>query len=155
MYEIASLKSKKLSELQEIAKSVGVRRLTGLKKMELIYQIIDTVAASPLEVKDNQPPIKGKIDSVAKVNEQTMQDKKANENLKNENPKLKVEEKLEQQKSDKKDPGLQQNKAIITQNTTTRKEKKITKKLITTEIIVIDIENQISNSRVSLTQKGF
>ncbi|MEC8402163.1 MAG: Rho termination factor N-terminal domain-containing protein, partial [Bacteroidota bacterium] len=108
MYEIASLKSKKLSELQEIAKSVGVRRLTGLKKMELIYQIIDTVAASPLEVKDNKPPKKGNIDSVAKVNEQTTQDKKANENLKNENPKLKVEEKLEQQKSDKKDPGLQQ-----------------------------------------------
>ena len=107
MYEIASLKSKKLSELQEIAKSVGVRRLTGLKKMELIYQIIDTVAASPLEVKDNKKK-KGNIDSVAKVNEQTMQDKKANENLKNENPKLKVEEKLEQQKSDKKDPGLQQ-----------------------------------------------
>ena len=68
MYEIASLKSKKLSELQEIAKSVGVRRLTGLKKMELIYQIIDTVAASPLEVKDNKPPKKGNIDSVAKVN---------------------------------------------------------------------------------------
>ena len=67
MYEIASLKSKKLSELQEIAKSVGVRRLTGLKKMELIYQIIDTVAASPLEVNDNQPPIKGNIDSVAQV----------------------------------------------------------------------------------------
>ena len=108
MYEIASLKSKKLSELQEIAKSVGVRRLTGLKKMELIYQIIDTVAASPLEVKDIKPPKKSNIDSVAKVNEQTMQDKKANENLKNENPKLKVEEKLEQQKSDKKDPGLQQ-----------------------------------------------
>ena len=108
MYEIASLKSKKLSELQEIARSVGVRRLTGLKKMELIYQIIDTVAASPLEVKDKKPPKKGNIDSVAKVNEQTMQDKKANENLKNENPKLKVEEKLEQQKSDKKDPGLQQ-----------------------------------------------
>ena len=108
MYEIASLKSKKLSELQEIAKSVGVRRLTGLKKMELIYQIIDTVAASPLEVKDNKPPKKGNIDSVTKVNEQTTQDKKAYENLKNENPKLKVEEKLEQQKSDKKDPGLQQ-----------------------------------------------
>ena len=35
---------------------------------------------------------------------------KANENLKNENPKLKVEEKLEQHKSDKKDPGLQQKK---------------------------------------------
>ena len=108
MYEIESLKSKKLSELQDIAKSIGVRRLTGLKKMELIYQIIDTVASSPLEVKDNKPPIKDKIDSAAKVNELTMQDKKANENLKNENTKLKVEEKLEQQKSDKKDPGLQQ-----------------------------------------------
>ena len=108
MYEIATLKSKKLSELQDIAKSIGVRRLTGLKKMELIYQIIDTAASSPLEVKDNKPPIKDKIDSAAKVNELTMQDKKANENLKNENTKLKVEEKLEQQKSDKKDPGLQQ-----------------------------------------------
>ena len=108
MYEIESLKSKKLSELQEIAKSVGVRRLTGLKKMELIYQIIDTVAASPIEVKDNKSPVKGKIDSVAKVNEQTIPDKKINENLKNENPKLKVEDKLEQQKSDKKDPSIQQ-----------------------------------------------
>ncbi len=108
MYEIASLKSKKLSELQEIAKSVGVRRLTGLKKMELIYQIIDTAAASPLEVQDEKPSIKGKIDSVAKVNEQAIPDKKANENFKNENPKLKVEEKQAQQKSDKKDPNLQQ-----------------------------------------------
>ncbi|MAG18476.1 MAG: transcription termination factor Rho [Flavobacteriaceae bacterium] len=108
MYEIASLKSKKLSELQEIAKSVGVRRLTGLKKMELIYQIIDTVAAAPLEVKDDKPSTKGKIDSSAKVNEQAIPDKKGNENFKNENPKLKVEEKQEQQKSDKKDPNLQQ-----------------------------------------------
>ena len=41
MYEIASLKSKKLSELQEIAKLNGVKRITGFKKMELIYQIID------------------------------------------------------------------------------------------------------------------
>ena len=123
--------------------------------MELIYQIIDTVAASPLEVKDNKPPKKSNIDSVAKVNEQTMQDKKANENLKNENPKLKVEEKLEQQKSDKKDPGLQQKQSHNYSKYNNPKRKKITKKLITTEIIVIDIENQILNSRVSLTQKGF
>ncbi|NBS18656.1 MAG: transcription termination factor Rho, partial [Flavobacteriia bacterium] len=47
MYEIATLKSKKLPELQEIAKTLGVKRITGLKKLELIYQIIDTVAAAP------------------------------------------------------------------------------------------------------------
>lgn len=47
MYEIASLKSKKLPELQEIAKSIGIKRVTGLKKMDLIYQIIDQAATQP------------------------------------------------------------------------------------------------------------
>jgi transcription termination factor Rho len=41
MYEISTLKGKKLSELQEIAKTIGLKRITGLKKLELIYQIID------------------------------------------------------------------------------------------------------------------
>ena len=36
MYEIAKLKSKKLPELQEMAKSLGVKKTNGLKKMELI-----------------------------------------------------------------------------------------------------------------------
>ena len=47
MYEIATLKSKKLTELQEMAKSLGVKRITGLKKLDLIYQIIDFVSANP------------------------------------------------------------------------------------------------------------
>ena len=46
MYEIASLKSKKLSELQEIAKKLNVKNAAGQKKQELIYQIIDTVATT-------------------------------------------------------------------------------------------------------------
>ena len=49
MYEISTLKGKKLPELQETAKTLGIKRITGLKKMELIYQIIDTVAATPTE----------------------------------------------------------------------------------------------------------
>ena len=49
MYEIASLRTKKLPELQEMAKTIGVKRITGLKKMDLIYQIIDHVAANPQE----------------------------------------------------------------------------------------------------------
>ena len=58
MYEIESLKSKKLPELQEMAKSSGVKKITGLKKMELIYQIIDTVASTPNEEKSKQSSIK-------------------------------------------------------------------------------------------------
>ena len=52
MYEIAALKSKKLPELQEIAKAVGVKRITGQKKLDLIYQIIDTVSANPKVLED-------------------------------------------------------------------------------------------------------
>jgi transcription termination factor Rho len=44
MYEIETLKSKKLSEIQDIAKTVGVKRMAGLKKLELIYKIIDIAA---------------------------------------------------------------------------------------------------------------
>ena len=62
MHEIATLKGKKLPELQEIAKNIGIRRITGLKKMELIYQIIDTVAASPVDEKDSSPSPKPQPD---------------------------------------------------------------------------------------------
>jgi transcription termination factor Rho len=51
MYEISELKSKKLPDLQVIAKSIGVKRITGLKKMDLIYQIIDFVSANPNAIK--------------------------------------------------------------------------------------------------------
>ena len=54
MYEIAALKSKKLPELQEIAKAVGVKRITGQKKLDLIYKIIDTVSANPKVLEDTQ-----------------------------------------------------------------------------------------------------
>ena len=51
MYEISELKSKKLPDLQVVAKSIGVKRITGLKKMDLIYQIIDFVSANPNAIK--------------------------------------------------------------------------------------------------------
>tara|TARA_B100000767_G_C19766821_1_gene537963 strand:- start:395 stop:1996 length:1602 start_codon:yes stop_codon:yes gene_type:complete len=55
MYEISELKSKKLTDLQGIAKSIGVKRITGLKKIDLIYQIIDHVSANPESIKNNTP----------------------------------------------------------------------------------------------------
>ena len=64
MYEIATLKSKKLSDLQEIAKTLGVKGMAGLKKLELIYQIIDIAAIKAVaEEKEVGPVISMKLDA--------------------------------------------------------------------------------------------
>lgn len=51
MLEISQLKEKKLPELQLIAKELGIKRITGLKKMDLAYQILDKMAT--LEASDD------------------------------------------------------------------------------------------------------
>ena len=38
--ELESIESKKLGELQVIAKSIGIKRVTGVRKKDLIDQII-------------------------------------------------------------------------------------------------------------------
>lgn len=48
--ELESLNSKKLSELQSIAKSVGVKRVTGVKKQDLIDQIKQSSGQATLEI---------------------------------------------------------------------------------------------------------
>tara|TARA_B100001175_G_scaffold43109_1_gene32393 strand:- start:159 stop:1598 length:1440 start_codon:yes stop_codon:yes gene_type:complete len=45
MFEIASLKTKKISDLQEIAKEIELKNYKDLKKTDLIYQIIDHIAS--------------------------------------------------------------------------------------------------------------
>jgi transcription termination factor Rho len=45
MFEISELKSKTLVELQSIAKEKGLKRTSQLKKIDLVYQILDTQAA--------------------------------------------------------------------------------------------------------------
>ncbi|NEW78657.1 MAG: transcription termination factor Rho [Gelidibacter sp.] len=47
MFEISELKDKSLSELQEIAKTVGAKKFSQLKKLELVYLILDVQAAAP------------------------------------------------------------------------------------------------------------
>ena len=47
MLEISDLKSKKLPELQEMAKALKVPKYRTLKKLDLVYQILDTQAADP------------------------------------------------------------------------------------------------------------
>ena len=60
MFEITQLKAKKLPELQEVAKQLKVPKYRSLKKLDLVYQILDYQAANPAAVKavtkeDNKP----------------------------------------------------------------------------------------------------
>ena len=50
MFEISQLKEKKLSDLQEIAKKLNVPKYRSLKKLDLVYQILDQQAADPKAV---------------------------------------------------------------------------------------------------------
>lgn len=50
MLEISELKEKKLPELQDLAKDLGVPKYRTLKKLDLVYQILDYQAANPAAV---------------------------------------------------------------------------------------------------------
>ncbi len=51
MFDIEALKQLKLVELQDIAKTLGIKKYYHLKKMELIYNILDFQADHPDEMK--------------------------------------------------------------------------------------------------------
>ncbi len=55
MYEISQLKAKNLVDLQEIAKTLQIKKISQFKKLDLIYQILDTQAANPTAVKSSDP----------------------------------------------------------------------------------------------------
>ncbi|MEM9000423.1 MAG: transcription termination factor Rho [Bacteroidota bacterium] len=50
MFEISDLKAKKLPELQEIAKELNVPKFKTMKKLDLVYQILDVQASNPKAV---------------------------------------------------------------------------------------------------------
>ena len=51
MFDIDELKGMKPLELQEIAQKIDVPKFRQLKKLDLVYQILDTQAANPAQVK--------------------------------------------------------------------------------------------------------
>jgi len=57
MFEIESLKQKKLPELLEIAEKIGVPKFRKLKKLDLVYQILDVQASSPIP-QESKPQVK-------------------------------------------------------------------------------------------------
>ena len=54
MFEISELKAKTLVELQQIAKTNGLKKISQLKKLELIYQILDTQATHPIKTQPSK-----------------------------------------------------------------------------------------------------
>ena len=73
MYDILELKSKLLTDLQDIAKNLNVPKYRSLKKMDLIYQILDVQAINPNATKkkkitSNISPSKSKPNQNIKPN---------------------------------------------------------------------------------------
>ena len=58
MFEISTLKEKKISELQKIASDLGIEKISGLKKQDLAYKIIDHYASKPESKEDSKAEIK-------------------------------------------------------------------------------------------------
>ena len=56
MFEISELKAKTLTDLQVIAKSIGLTKISQLKKLDLVYQILDIQAANPTKNKATVTP---------------------------------------------------------------------------------------------------
>jgi len=58
MFDIEALKQLKLSALQDIAKTLGIKKYYHLKKMELIYQLLDFQADHPDIVRQKSQELK-------------------------------------------------------------------------------------------------
>ena len=56
MFEISELKAKNLTDLQVIAKSIGLTKISQIKKLDLVYQILDIQAANPTKGKATVTP---------------------------------------------------------------------------------------------------
>ena len=58
MFEISDLKAMKLPELQKIAETLKVPKYKSLKKLDLVYQILDLQASNPKMVKETAEVVK-------------------------------------------------------------------------------------------------
>jgi len=59
MFEISKLKELKLPELQEIAQKLNISKFKSLKKLDLVYKILDHQADNPTE-ETKRPPVRRK-----------------------------------------------------------------------------------------------
>jgi transcription termination factor Rho len=77
MFEISQLKEKKLTELQEIAKQLNISKYRSLKKLDLVYQILDHQAANPTALQPEKPQKQDKPQKPKPKRERIQRNKKA------------------------------------------------------------------------------
>jgi len=113
MFEISQLKEKKLSDLQEIAQKLNVPKYRTLKKLDLVYQILDVQAANPDVVKAEiatSPEVTAETPKASKTppkkKRERVEKKQASEQSQQqmELPDIKVEEKKEAPKAAEPQP---------------------------------------------------
>ncbi|MFD1063957.1 transcription termination factor Rho [Winogradskyella litorisediminis] len=129
MFEISQLKAKKLPELQEIAKQLKVPKYRSLKKLDLVYQILDYQAANPNAVKavtatDNAPAEDKKTQKPSPQKEKRARVQKPNQNnSKDEQKSLEFNEEKKDNKEVPKKP-QQQNQSKDSKNDQKQPQKK-------------------------------
>ncbi len=116
MFEISQLKEKKLADLQQIASKLNVPKYRSLKKLDLVYKILDMQAADPTSVTavvepsnstENKPektPAKKPRQRVQKPTKKTSDtnEEKSDEDNKSDDVKEKTNKAPQQNKEDKK-----------------------------------------------------
>ncbi|MDC6366757.1 MULTISPECIES: transcription termination factor Rho [Flavobacteriaceae] len=113
MFEISDLKAKKLPELQEIAKNLNVPKFKSLKKLDLVYQILDVQASNPKVVKEKtldtgeQNPPRPKRTRTAKPKSETTAPATETTSENVPQPEQKEESKGQPRKKDPKQNGYQ------------------------------------------------
>ena len=78
MFEISKLKEQKLSELQEIAEKLNISKYKTLKKLDLVYKILDHQASNPENEEKNST--ESKKDNEKKNSSESKKDFKHKEN---------------------------------------------------------------------------
>ncbi|WP_298949694.1 transcription termination factor Rho [uncultured Polaribacter sp.] len=127
MFEISELKAKTLAELQGIAKNIGLTKTSQLKKLDLVYQILDTQAADPAkakmavapaknEAKKEEKPKRKRVVKKALTNEDTNEKSSEKPAMESKNPVAKPQRKAPVKREPKKE--------VKTELTTSVKEDK-------------------------------
>ena len=75
MFEISTLKEKKLVELQKVAKAIGIKKISQVKKLDLIYLILDEQAKAPKQAE--KPAVKQPRARINKTNSKQVKQTKS------------------------------------------------------------------------------
>ncbi|MFH6602102.1 transcription termination factor Rho [Maribacter algicola] len=104
MFEISDLKSKKLPELQEIAKELNVPKYKTQKKLDLVYQILDLQAANPKAVAEATTDKVNDLPKAKPERKRIHQRPDAKDAVKSEDPNNQTQEGKDQKRASRPNP---------------------------------------------------